>query len=248
MYQGKRFLDLTLSVVFLLFFSPVLTLAILSVYLTDFRNPFYVSRRVGVNDKDFKMIKIRSMRVHHSHPFFVSTAKGDLGITPVGKIIRKLKIDELSQFVNVLSGTMSIVGPRAQTRKWGTDLYTSEEYRLLSVKPGITDFASIVFSDEDAILSGSVNPDLEYNQLIRPWKSRLSLHCIDKSSFWFDIFVIFLTSLSILDRRLPRRLISFSLSRSGFCQLSEVASRRSRLQPFPPPGSSCVEDGSFYSL
>lgn len=248
MYPMKRFLDIFLSSALLLVSLPILLTATLAVYIYDFHNPFYVSERVGIHNKNFKIIKLRSMSVSDGSPSYVSTAKDDIRITPVGKVIRRFKLDELSQFINVLFGSMSIVGPRAQTRKWGTDLYTQEELRLLSVRPGITDFASITFSDEDSILAGSPNPDLKYNQIIRPWKSRLSLFCIDHSSITFDLYLIILTFLSIFNRRLSFRLVSSYLFRSGVHELAKVASRKYSLVAFPPPGSTYIEDGSFYNI
>jgi len=247
-YTGKRAVDLILSSFSLLILSPLLLAAILLVYLSDLRNPFYVSVRVGLHNKDFNMLKVRSMRASSDSHSYLSTAKNDPRITPVGRIIRKYKVDEISQFVNVLLGTMSVVGPRAQTRRWGTDLYTRHEQRLLSVRPGITDFSSVVFSDEDSILNLSPNPDLKYNQIIRPWKSRLSLFCIDQSSFLFDFFVISVTFLSVFNRNLSCQLISRYLRRHGLDHLARVASRSLPLEAFPPPGADAIEDGSFYKL
>ena len=125
------------------------------------------------------MVKIRSMIINADKTGVDSTSSDDMRITSVGKVIRKLKLDELSQLWNVLIGDMSLVGPRPNVKS-ETDLYTKIEKNLLNVKPGITDFSSIVFSDEGDILSGSDDPDLLYNQLIRPWKSRLSLFYIEK--------------------------------------------------------------------
>src|SRR5207247_4709716 len=101
-------------------------------------------------------------------------------------LIRRYKLDELAQLWNVLKGDMSLVGPRPQVQR-DVNLYTEEEYHLFDVKPGITDFSSIVFSDEGDILKGSSNPDLRYNQLIRPWKSRLGLFYARHHNFWIDL-------------------------------------------------------------
>ena len=120
------------------------------------------------------MIKLRSMIVNAEKSKVDSTSSNDPRITKIGKIIRKLKLDELSQLFNVFIGEMSLVGPRPNVKR-ETDLYTKVEKNLLSVKPGITDFASIIFSDESEILKNVDDPDISYNQLIRPWKSRLGL-------------------------------------------------------------------------
>ena len=151
------------------------------IWLSDFNSPFYVSSRVGKDNKPFKLIKLRSMIINADKTGIDSTSKSDNRITKVGKIIRKFKLDELCQLFNVLLGEMSLVGPRPNVKR-EVDLYSDIEINLLNVKPGITDFSSIVFSDEGDILDGAENPDLRYNQLIRPWKSRLGLIYIKNSS------------------------------------------------------------------
>ena len=127
------------------------------------------------------MIKLRSMIVNAEKSKVDSTSSNDPRITKIGKIIRKLKLDELSQLFNVFIGEMSLVGPRPNVKR-ETDLYTEVEKNLLRVKPGITDFASIIFSDESEILKNVDDPNISYNQLIRPWKSRLGLFYIKKQS------------------------------------------------------------------
>ena len=114
-----------------------------------------------------------------------STSTDDNRITKVGSLIRQFKIDEIPQLINVLLGQMSFVGPRPNVRS-DVDLYTKKEELLLTIKPGITDFSSIIFSDEGEILSGSKDPDLKYNQIIRPWKSRLGILYIQNASFLLD--------------------------------------------------------------
>src|SRR3972149_7855027 len=152
------------------------------------------------------MIKLRTMVVNADKTGVDSTSAKDPRITAVGRFIRKYKLDELMQLWNVLNGSMSLVGPRPNIKR-ETDLYTSEEKRLLTVKPGITDFASIVFADENEILKNSQDPDLDYNQLIRPWKSRLGLVYVDKQSFLLDIELIILTILSFFSRQSSLRII-----------------------------------------
>ena len=144
----------------------------------------------------FRMVKLRSMVVGAAKTGVDSTGNDDVRITAVGRLIRKYKIDEVMQLWNVLLGDMSLVGPRPNV-KAETDLYTKEERVLLSVKPGITDFSSIVFSDEGNILEGQEDPDLAYNQLIRPGKSRLGLFYISKASIALDIRLIWLTAVRL---------------------------------------------------
>ena len=186
MYQhvGKRLFDLFFSAVVLTIFAPLLLVVLFIVWSGDRRNPFYFATRVGLNNSDFTMIKIRSMKVDADKSGVNSTSADDERITPVGHFIRKVKLDEISQFINVLQGKMSVVGPRPNTRHWGVDLFTDNEMNLLKVKPGVTDFSSIVFSDEGDILRGSEDPDKDYNRLIRPWKSTLSLLNIEHTNFF----------------------------------------------------------------
>ena len=135
---------------------------------------------------------------------------------------------------------MSFVGPRPNVKR-ETDLYSNEEKKLLSVRPGITDFASIVFSDEGYILDGSDDPDLDYNQLIRPWKSRLGLFYINNKSFFLDIKLIILTVLSILSREKALEYITRILSNlDADRELIEVSKRKTSLVPYPPPGTDKI--------
>ena len=152
----------------------ILLSVMLIVWLQDSHSPFYISPRVGQGGRMFRMVKLRSMAANADESEVDSTSANDSRITPVGHFIRRYKLDELTQLWNVLIGNMSLVGPRPNVER-ETRLYTAEERRLLTVRPGITDYASIVFSDEGAILKDEPDPDLSYNQLIRPWKSRLSL-------------------------------------------------------------------------
>ena len=160
---------------------PIMLPVIILVWLQDLKSPFYIADRVGKNRKIFKMVKLRSMVIGADKSGVDSTGANDSRITTIGKLIRKFKLDEISQLWNVLLGDMSLVGPRPNV-KTETDMYTEEEGLLLSVKPGITDFSSIVFSDEGDILANKIDPDLSYNQLIRPWKSRLGIIYIKNQS------------------------------------------------------------------
>ena len=182
----KRSFDIFTSFFGLLFLSPILFLAIFLVWKEDKRSPFYVTKRLGKNNKLFKMIKLRSMSVDADKSGVVSSSDNDIRITSIGQKIRRYKLDEFIQLWNVLIGDMSLVGPRPNVKD-ETDLYTNIEKKLLSVRPGITDFSSIVFSDEGNILKEKNNPDLAYNQLIRPWKSRLGLIYVKNRSFLLDI-------------------------------------------------------------
>ena len=155
----KRIFDILFSLSGLLFFSPILIFFLISVWRFDKKSPLYISPRIGKNSKIFNLIKIRTMTVDADKKGISSTSDNDIRIIPVGQKIRKYKIDELTQLFNVLIGNMSLVGPRPNVKS-EVDLYTEIEKKLLSVKPGITDFSSIVFSDEGKILENKENPDL----------------------------------------------------------------------------------------
>ena len=235
----KRLLDLVLSASALFAASPVLLLFMLLVWMQDGRSPFYLSPRVARGGGTFKMVKLRSMVVDADKSGVSSTAAGDARVTSVGRLIRRFKLDELTQLWNVLVGEMSLVGPRPNTRTWGADLYTPQEMRLLSVRPGITDFASIVFSDEGDILAGRVDPDISYNQLIRPWKSQLSLFYIEHQGLGLDIQLIFLTALAIVSRpRALERVSQLLQNLDAPADLVRVAGRSEELVPTPPPGAT----------
>lgn len=227
------FSNFLLSLIILCISAPLILLALILVFLEDFGYPIYCANRVGRNNKDFKMYKIRTMILIADKIGVNSTSNLDNRITKSGSYIRKLKIDELAQFFNVLIGNMSIVGPRPNTRSWGVDLYSTEEMELLSVKPGITDLSSIVFSDEGSILQGSEHPDQDYNILIRPWKSKLGLFYIRNRSALLDTKIIFCTILVVLSRKLALRYASNLIETYGGSQdLIDVAKREKSIKAY----------------
>ncbi len=236
----KRFFDITGSLVGLLIMSPVLLPVMILIWLQDFHHPFYIADRVGKDRKPFKMVKLRSMIVGADKSGVDSTAGGDKRITKVGHFVRKYKLDEFTQLWNVFWGQMSLVGPRPNVPR-DVNLYTKEELHLLDVRPGITDFSSIVFSDEGDILAGSDDPDLKYNQVIRPWKSRLGLFYVEKHNFILDIRLIILTIIAIISRQQALLGVRKMLERlKADPQLITVARREQVLQAFPPPGSDKI--------
>lgn len=234
----KRIFDLAASLILLTFFSPILLLFFFLVWIQDFHNPLYISYRVGRKEKPFKMIKLRSMVVNADKCGVDSTSNSDSRITRVGKIIRAYKLDELTQLWNVIIGDMSIVGPRPNVKR-ETDLYTSNERLLLSIRPGITDYASIVFADEGDILKDSNDPNIDYNQLIRPGKGMLGLFYVENSNFFMDIRVCIYTAVSFVSRELSLKLVSSDLKLYGANQeIIKIAERVEPLIPRPPIGSS----------
>ena len=186
----KRFFDIFFSIFGILIISPFLFIILFMVWKKDKSNPLYIAKRVGKNGKEFNLIKIRTMIINADKNNVDSTSVNDKRITKIGSRIRKYKIDELPQLFNIFLGHMSFVGPRPNVRR-ETNLYTDVESKLLKIKPGITDFASIIFSDEGSILEGSLDPDLTYNQLIRPGKSKLGLYYLKNNNILIDVFIIF---------------------------------------------------------
>ena len=236
----KRLLDLIISLTGVILSSPLILVISIAVFLQDGKSPFYLAPRVGKNGKEFTMFKIRTMVVDADKSGIDSTSGDDLRVTKLGRIIRKSKIDELTQLLNVVKGEMSLVGPRPNVKR-DTDIYTNEEKKLLSVKPGITDFASIVFADESEILKGKKNPDIAYNQLIRPGKSELGLFYINNANTLIDIVIITTTIISIFSRSVALKINAFILKKlKAPIELISVAKRNQTLFPKPPPGSSKI--------
>ena len=213
--MNKRLLDFTLSLLGLFLIGPFLIFFILLVWLEDQANPFYFASRVGKNKKSFKMIKIRSMVVDADKKGAETIGLNDKRITKVGKKIRKYKIDELSQLLNVLVGDMSLVGPRPNTLK-EVEKYNQKEQILLKVKPGITDFSSIVFSNEAEVVGDHLDPDYAYDTLIRPLKSRLGLIYIENQSMKLDLKLLFFTLTTIINRKLGVELVRNALETLGY--------------------------------
>jgi len=236
----KRLFDIVVALILLVIFTPFLIIFGFLIWKQDFYSPFYVTPRVGKKEKIFKMIKFRSMVINADKSGVDSTSSSDNRITPLGAIIRKYKIDELPNFFNIIIGDMSFVGPRPNVKR-ETDLYTSDEKIILSIRPGITDFASIVFSDEGDILENSIDPDLDYNQLIRPWKSRLGLFYIKNRTLILDIKLMILTAISVISKQNALNSINKILVKfSAEDKLIEISKRENKLTPCPPPGSDSI--------
>ena len=236
----KRAVDVGASGVGLLLASPLFLIACTLIWLEDRHSPFYVAARIGRRGRPFRMVKLRSMVVRADRTGVDSTAQGDPRITRVGRVLRRFKLDECPQLWNVLRGDMSMVGPRPQVER-DVRLYTAVERQLLDVPPGITDFASIVFADEGEILEGSPDPDLRYNQVIRPWKSRLGLHYIAHRGLRLDIRLMAATLLAALSRRRTLAWVAEMLAETGADPaLVAVARREAPLAAAAPPGAADV--------
>ncbi len=232
----KRIFDILFSLAGILLLIPILIPTLFLVWVQDFKSPFYIAERVGRDFKPFKMIKVRSMIINADKSGVLSTSSTDNRITPVGNFIRKFKLDELSQLINVLLGDMSLVGPRPNVPE-EVALYSEEEKKLLKYKPGITDISSIVFSDEGEILKDSVDPDLDYNQLIRPGKGYLGIFYIENSNLLIDFELCFITLVAVFSKTKALTMISNLLERKNAPpNIMEIANRKKELTPMPPPG------------
>jgi lipopolysaccharide/colanic/teichoic acid biosynthesis glycosyltransferase len=193
----KRTFDLVASLGALVLLSPVMAVLAMRIKGYDGGPVLYAGRRVGKDGKPFGMYKFRSMVLNADKVGGSSTPDDDPRITPIGKVLRRYKLDELPQLFNVVKGEMSLVGPRPQVQ-WAVDLYTPEQRQVLTVPPGITDYASVRFPNEGEILKGSTDPDRDYMEKIHPEKMRLSLEYVHQRSLLTDFKVIAQTFLAIL--------------------------------------------------
>ena len=235
--MSKRLMDMVLSLVLLILASPVILFAMILIYAHDRRSPIYWAARVGRRGRDFRMAKLRTMAVDADRRGGSSTSRSDARITLPGQMLRRWKIDELPQLWNVLVGQMSLVGPRPNVRRGGVDRYTAEEWRLLDVRPGVTDLASIVFSDEDLLLEGAADPDARYDRLIRPWKSRLGLLYLRRRTVWADLRIIALTAVAIVAKRAALQGVDRILAEWEAAEdLRGVCRREGPLPWVEPPG------------
>jgi len=239
-YAGKRMFDLMSATPALLLSLPLLIPVLLVVWLADRHNPLYVSERIGRGGRPFRFMKIRTMIPRASANAVDTTVANDPRITTIGRYVRACKLDELPQLLHVVTGRMSMVGPRPNVAR-ETALYTDQERLLLTVPPGITDIASIVFADLAITLADAADPNIAYNQLVRPWKSRLGLHYVRVQSLRVDLEIVLCTLGLWIRRPWALRRISRLLARTGAPEaLVRFALREEPLQPMPPPGADAI--------
>lgn len=193
----KRLLDILSSLLVLILLCPLWLVLALLIVCDSRGGVFYRQIRVGKDNKDFYLYKFRTMRPDADKKSLLTVGERDSRVTRVGYFLRKYKLDEFPQLINVLKGDMSIVGPRPEVRKY-VDMYTPEQMRVLSVRPGLTDLASIQYVHENELLAASDNPEQTYIDVVMPAKLQLNLQYIDNQSFWGDIKLIFQTFAAIL--------------------------------------------------
>ena len=192
-----RLCDIVFSFFGLLFLSPLFLIVALWIVIDDPGPVFYRQQRVGRHNKDFGLLKFRSMRVGADKMSLITIGDRDPRVTRAGYYIRKFKLDELPQLWNVLIGDMSLVGPRPEVRRY-VDLYTEKQRQVLSVRPGITDYASIEYIDENKLLAQAADPDKTYIEEIMPAKIELNRRYINNPTLGQYFKIIFLTIAKII--------------------------------------------------
>ncbi|WOF88947.1 sugar transferase [Segatella copri] len=192
-----RFFDIIFSIIGLVILSPLFIVLYLLIRIESKGGGFYSQERIGKNGKPFKLYKFRSMRIGSDKKGLITIGEKDNRITKTGFILRKYKLDELPQLWNVFIGDMSLVGPRPEVKKY-TDLYTEEQKQVLQVRPGITDWASIKYVDENKILGESKDPDEAYVNLIMPNKIKLNMVYIQHQTLGEYFKIIFTTFKEIV--------------------------------------------------
>ena len=193
----KRLFDVVASGVGLLLLSPLFLLVAIWIKLDSPGPVFYRQVRVGRYNRDFRIFKFRSMRVGADKGSLVTIGGRDPRVTRSGYFIRKFKVDELPQLINVFIGDMSLVGPRPEVRHY-VDYWTKDQLHVLDVRPGITDPASIKFRNENELLEKAEDPEKYYIEVIMQEKLRLYLEYVENHSFWYDIKLIFQTFAAII--------------------------------------------------
>lgn len=201
----KRIFDVVFSFGGIIILIPFFILIWIIIKLESKGNPMFKQKRVGKNNIDFDLYKFRTMVVDSEKNGSITIGGRDPRITKVGYYLRKFKIDELPQLFNVFIGDMSFVGPRPEVRKY-VNLYSNKQHEVLKVKPGITDYASLKYFDENEILGNSSNPENDYINKIMPEKLNLNIKYIYERNFLKDIKIIFQTLLRIVSKRKPNQI------------------------------------------
>lgn len=193
----KRAFDVFASGLGLVFLSPLFLILAIWIKIDSPGPVFYRQIRVGRENKDFRLFKFRSMRVGSDKKGLITVGGRDPRVTRSGYYIRKYKLDELPQLINVFIGDMSLVGPRPEVRKY-VDLYTPEQMHVLDVRPGITDLASIRYRNENELLEQADDPEKFYREVVMQDKLRINMEYVANHSFWYDIRLIFRTFWTII--------------------------------------------------
>ncbi len=193
----KRIFDVISSGIGLIVLTPIFLIISVFIILDSKGGIFYKQKRVGKYEKQFFLYKFRTMYSNSDKKGLLTIGAKDRRITKIGYYLRKYKLDELPQLINVFIGNMSLVGPRPEVQRY-VDLYSDEQKKVLTVKPGITDYASLKYSNENEILEQFENAEIAYIERIMPDKLKINLDYVQKNNLWIDIKIIFLTLIKIL--------------------------------------------------
>ncbi len=192
----KRLFDVLASTVMLVLLSPLLLVLSLAVNFSSKGPVFYMQERIGKNEKLFRIFKFRTMFLDADKKGLLTVGGRDPRVTPVGYFLRKYKLDELPQLFNVMLGEMSLVGPRPEVKRY-VEMYSVEQKKVLEVNPGITDYASIEYANENELLGKADDPEKMYVEEIMPAKLKLNLKYLREQSFLVDLKIIFKTAMKI---------------------------------------------------
>jgi len=196
----KRSFDIIMALVGLILLLPLFLLIALAIVADSRGGVFYKQERIGKNRKPFNLLKFRSMSVGADKKGLLTVGSNDSRVTKAGLFIRKYKLDELPQLINILTGDMSFVGPRPEVQKY-VDQYSAEQLKVLQVRPGLTDYASLEYFNENELLSKSPNPEATYIHEVMPAKLNLNFKYIENQGFFTDLKLIFRTIGRVLGRR-----------------------------------------------
>lgn len=196
----KRGFDILMALIGLMLLSPFFLLLALAIAVDSKGGVFYKQERIGKNRKPFKLLKFRSMSVGADKKGLLTVGFNDSRVTKVGRFIRKFKLDELPQLINILTGDMSFVGPRPEVKKY-VDQYSEEQLKVLQVRPGLTDYASLEYFNENELLSKSPDPEATYLNEVMPSKLNLNFKYIQNQGFFTDLKLIFRTIGRVLGCR-----------------------------------------------
>lgn len=194
--MAKRLFDIIFSLLALILLSPLFLFIAIGIILDSRGGVFYRQMRVGKNNSDFLLYKFRTMRRDSDRKGLITVGSRDSRVTSFGYYLRRFKLDELPQLINILRGDMSFVGPRPEVRKY-VEMYDVEQLKVLSVRPGLTDYASLAYINENEILQKSVDPEKTYVEVIMPAKLELNKKYIREKNFFTDMKIIGKTILKI---------------------------------------------------
>lgn len=228
--QLKRFFDISIATLGLIVISPLLCVIAAAIKLSDTGPILFFHERIGCGEKPFHMVKFRTMTQHAESLGPAITEAGDPRITPIGRFLRKTKMDELPQFWNVIKGEMSLVGPRPEVIQY-TRLYDADQRQVLQLRPGITDPASLLYFDEERALAETDDIENQYVNHIMPAKLHCNLTYAKRASVRQDLEIILCTVARVLKIRWPMQVFLRHRPHLLFDETSKFGRRQTKIQP-----------------